>query len=79
MKDSIQKIRRFYEKKRRMPSFSEIAELVGYKSKNAVSKLVDKLIERELLAKDDRSSSWIHKENGKDAGGRDRCCGEKIV
>ncbi len=37
-----------------MPSFQEIAELVGYKSKNAVSKLVDKLVERELLMKDDR-------------------------
>lgn len=54
MKEVIRKIRRFYEKKKRMPSFSEVAELVGYKSKNAASKLVDKLIDMELLAKDDQ-------------------------
>lgn len=54
MKEVIRKIRRFYEKKKRMPSFSEVAELVGYKSKNAASKLVDKLIEMELLTKDDQ-------------------------
>jgi len=53
MKDAMKRIQRFYEKKRRMPSFSEIAEMVGYRSKNAVSKLVDKLVERELLAKDE--------------------------
>lgn len=35
-----------------MPSYSEIMLLVGYKSKNAVSKLVHKLIEAGVLAKD---------------------------
>lgn len=54
MKENIRKIERFYNKKRRMPSFAEVAELVGYKSKNAVSKLVDKLVERELLTKDEQ-------------------------
>lgn len=50
----MRKIARFYEKKRRMPSFSEVAVLVGYKSKNAVSKLVDKLVCAELLRKDEQ-------------------------
>lgn len=54
MREAIAKIERFYNKKKRMPSFAEVAEIVGYRSKNAVSKLVDKLIEQELLAKDEQ-------------------------
>lgn len=54
MRDAIAKIERFYNKKRRMPSFAEVAGLLGYKSKNAVSKLVDKLVENGLLAKDEQ-------------------------
>ena len=54
MNEYIQKIQRFYEKKRRMPSIAEVAETFGYKSKNAAYKLVDKLVEQGLLQKDDR-------------------------
>lgn len=46
------KIFDFYSKRKRMPSYSEIMELVGFKSKNAVSKLVDRLIEEGVLLKD---------------------------
>lgn len=35
-----------------MPSYAEIMELVGFKSKNAVSKLVHKLVEAGILQKD---------------------------
>ncbi len=35
-----------------MPSYAEIMELVGFKSKNAVSKLVHKLIDAGVLEKD---------------------------
>jgi SOS regulatory protein LexA len=35
-----------------MPSYAEIMKLVGYKSKNAVSKLVHKLIDAGVLEKD---------------------------
>ena len=35
-----------------MPSFSEMMKLTGFKSKNAVSKLVDKLIEAGVVSKD---------------------------
>lgn len=35
-----------------MPSYAEIMELVGFKSKNAVSKLIDRLIEEGVLQKD---------------------------
>ncbi len=46
------KILSFHREHKRMPSYSEIMELVGYKSKNAVSKLVHKLIDAGVLDKD---------------------------
>ena len=49
---STEKIRKFYSRHRRMPSYSEIAGLVGFKSKNAVYKLVGKLVEQGVVAKD---------------------------
>lgn len=54
MKNYIQKIQRFYKEKKRMPSFAEIANLCGFKSKNSVTKLVDKFMEAGLILKDDR-------------------------
>lgn len=50
--DYKHKILSFYSKTRRMPSYSEIMSLVGFKSKNAVAKLVDKLIEEGVVTKD---------------------------
>jgi len=50
--DHKQKIFDFYYAHKRMPSYTEIMELVGYKSKNAVAKLVDKLIDAGVVAKD---------------------------
>lgn len=47
-----QKILSFYSEKRRMPSYTEIMDLVGFKSKNAVFKLVNKLVELGILEKD---------------------------
>lgn len=49
-----QKIVGFYEGNRRMPSYQEILKLVGFKSKNAVAKLVEKLIEDGVVMKDAR-------------------------
>ncbi len=42
----------FYNKNRRMPSYSEIMKLTGYKTKSAVSYVVDKLIDADILSKD---------------------------
>ncbi len=50
--DYKEKILGFYNKNKRMPSYSEIMDLVGFKSKNAVSKLVHKLIDAGVLEKD---------------------------
>jgi SOS regulatory protein LexA len=51
---SVQQISTFYHEARRMPSFAEIGRLTGLKSKNAVSKLVTKMIGAGLLEKDGR-------------------------
>lgn len=42
----------FYHAKKRMPTYSEIATLVGFKSKNAVAKLVTKMMSAGLVDKD---------------------------
>jgi len=49
-----EKIITFYEKERRMPSYQEILKLVGFHSKNAVYKLVAKLIDDGVVTKDSR-------------------------
>lgn len=46
------KITAFYERHKRMPSYTEIMELVGYRSKNAVYKLVEKLVDEGVVEKD---------------------------
>ncbi|HAS54372.1 MAG: repressor LexA [Nitrospirae bacterium GWC2_57_13] len=45
-------IAQFYHDHGRMPSFSEIGELTGLRSKNAVSKLVRKLEDLQVLERD---------------------------
>lgn len=46
------KILAFYEKMKRMPTYTEIMRLVGFKSKNAVHKLVNKLVQEGIISKD---------------------------
>jgi repressor LexA len=48
------KILSFYKNNKRMPGYAEIMELLGFKSKNAVFKLVNKLIGEGVLNKDSR-------------------------
>ncbi len=45
-------IKRFYLREGRMPSYSEMAEIFGFSSKNAVFKVVGKLVDKGLLKKD---------------------------
>jgi repressor LexA len=54
LRSRIKDIARFYRKKGRMPSFSEIGEMAGIRSKNAVSKLVGKLERLKVLARDSK-------------------------
>lgn len=49
---NLGKIRDFFRSKKRMPSYSELAKIVGFKSKNAVHKLVERLCGERLIEKD---------------------------
>jgi repressor LexA len=46
------KLQSFYTREKRMPTYTEMMRLFGFKSKNAVARLVDKFIEAGLVAKD---------------------------
>ena len=48
------KIFGFYGRYKRMPNYQEIMDLVGFKSKNAVYKLINKLIDDGLVTKDSK-------------------------
>jgi len=48
------KILSFYRDNKRMPAYQEIMSLVGFKSKNAVYKLINKLVADQVLDKDSR-------------------------
>ncbi len=50
--DRKEKVVRFYERHRRMPSYGEMMALLGYKSKAAVHYFVEKLIEAGVVEKD---------------------------
>ncbi len=54
LKNRVRDITDFYRRKGRMPSFSEIGDMVGIKSKNAVYKLVNKLEKLKVLQRDDK-------------------------
>ncbi len=46
------KIVSFYKKHRRMPGYNEIMSILGFKSKNAVWKLIQKMVENGVVSKD---------------------------
>jgi SOS regulatory protein LexA len=52
LRSRIRAISGFYYQKGRMPSFSEIATLAGFRSKNAAYKLINKLEKMKVLQKD---------------------------
>ena len=55
MKDNYKnKIISFYKEHKRMPGYKEIMALVGFKSKNAVYKLINKLVEEGVVEKDSK-------------------------
>jgi SOS regulatory protein LexA len=46
------KIESFYGREKRMPTYTEMMKLFGFKSKNAVFKIVKKMVEAGVVAKD---------------------------
>lgn len=49
---AVSKLRGFYSKCQRLPSFSELGELLGYRSKSAVANLVLHLVRKNAVRKD---------------------------
>lgn len=49
-----QKLSRFFRKQRRMPSYTELMALFGYKSRNAAAYLVEKIVEAGLADRDEQ-------------------------
>lgn len=47
-----QQILSFYKKHRRMPGYKEIMKLTGFRSKNAVFKLIGKMVSEKIVSKD---------------------------
>ncbi len=54
LRSKVRDISHFYREKGRMPSFSEIGNIVGFRSKNAVFKLVNKLEQLEYIERDEK-------------------------
>ena len=54
LQQPLDKIRKFYRQRKRLPSYREIAELLNFKSVNAAWRVVKKLIEQGYLDKDSR-------------------------
>ncbi len=50
--DYKQKLIAFHQSRKRMPSYTEMMDLFGFKSKNAVARLVDKLLAAGIVTKD---------------------------
>ena len=50
--DYKNKLTSFYSKNKRMPTYTEMMKLFSFKSKNAVARVVEKMIEAGLVAKD---------------------------
>ncbi len=63
MQEHKDELARFYGKNRRMPTYSEMMRLFGYKSKSAVAYAVDKLIESGVVHKDTTGKLILHVEN----------------
>ncbi len=58
--DHAQQLAAFYRSHRRMPGYSEMCTLFGFASKNAVAKVVDRLVEAGVVHKDARGKLIPH-------------------
>src|SRR4029453_16553657 len=52
LQEHFAKIRAFYRSHKRMPSYSELMAVAGFRSKNAVYKLVQRMVAQDWLEKD---------------------------
>jgi len=54
MEEKLEKIKKFYKKHKRLPSYSEMLVLFHLSSKNAISKIVEKLEDAGFVKREDR-------------------------
>lgn len=50
----LKKIQGFYRQHHRMPTLGEIRTMMGFRSRNAAFKLVNKMVDQEVVEKDDK-------------------------
>lgn len=50
----LSRLKAFYSRQKRLPSFSEIQTLLGYSSKGGVSRLIDRLVEKRIIERDSK-------------------------
>ncbi len=50
--DQKRKVVQFYKRNKRMPGYKEIMDMLGFKSKNSVHKLISRLVEDGTVSKD---------------------------
>jgi len=61
MEKHFKKITKFYSARKRLPSYREMMDIFGYKSTNAVYRLVEKFVEAQYLHKDERGKLSLGK------------------
>lgn len=54
IQNAVTKVRLFFKKQRRLPTYQELADVMGFASKNAAYKLAQRLIDEGWLEKDDK-------------------------
>ena len=59
MQTPQEKIAQFYKARKRMPTYAELAKLLGYKSKGATAYAVERLVREDVLAKDKATGRLI--------------------
>lgn len=64
LKEKVKKLRQFYREEKRAPTYNEMLALFGYRSKNAVHGLVQKLVAFGYLLKADRKIALTEKITG---------------
>jgi len=52
LEEYTKKLRVFYQRQKRMPNYSEMCSLFGFASKNAVARVVQKLLDAGMVEKD---------------------------
>ncbi len=55
------KIISFYQRNKRMPGYAEMMDLLGFKSKNAVYKLINRMVDEGVINKDSKGKLTPHK------------------